>query len=242
MHDHNAHCEFGRRSVLTAGVMAGIAGIVTVGSSSPASASLGKERRNALTPDQIIQEMLNGNRRFVSGQRLQRDWLAEQKAGSSGQYPAGIFLTCIDSRAPVEVVCDLGIGDAFNARVAGNAVNDDILGSMEYATEVSGAKVVVVMGHTGCGAITGAIDGVKLGNLTLLLARIQNSIASTKYEGDRTSANPEFVNLVAKNHVLSTVEIIRERSPLIAERERAGKMKIAGALYDLKTGLVTLLQ
>lgn len=234
------NCCVGRRTILTAGVLTGVVGLAAGIIPTEAAASLGKVRRDSMTPDQIIQEMLNGSRRFVDGQRLQRDWLAEQKATASGQYPAGIFLTCIDSRAPVEVVCDLSIGDAFNARVAGNAVNDDILGSMEYATEVSGAKVVIVMGHTGCGAISGAIDGVALGNLTLLLARIRNTIAATEYEGDRTTRNPEFVNLVAKNHVLATINLIRERSPLMAERERAGKIKIAGAMYDVKTGLVSL--
>jgi carbonic anhydrase len=155
-------------------------------------------------------------------------------------YPAAVVLSCIDSRAAVEVICDLGIGDTFNARVAGNAVNDDILGSMEYSCAVSGAKLVVVMGHTSCGAIKGAIDNVTLGNLTLLLARFKSAIAATAEAGDRTTANHAFVDAVAKTHVKQTVELVRARSPVLAALETEDKIRIVGAMYDVESGRISL--
>ena len=166
-------------------------------------ASLTEAQRDSLTPDQVVKAFLDGNARFVSGTQRDRDFLGEMKSSAEGQYPALIVLSCIDSRTPVEVISDLGIGDTFNAKVAGNAVNDDILGSMEYACAVAGAKAVLVMGHTSCGAIKGAIDNVVLGNLTLLLARFKTAIDETVYEGSqnleerrlrrrgRTNAGPE---------------------------------------------------
>src|SRR5262245_64722658 len=126
-----------------------------------------------MTPDEIIQLMKKGNERFRSGKPTTQNYLAQQRASAKGQYPAAVLLSCIDSRAPAETIMDLGIGDVFNARVAGNVANDDILGSMEFACQVAGAKVVLVMGHTACGAIKGAIDRVQLGNLTGLLAKVQ---------------------------------------------------------------------
>lgn len=239
MHDCDEGCDIGRRSILAIGAVG--AGLAALGIPTEAHAqNWGRERRDALSPSQIVDEIMEGNQRFVLGRMRRRDWLTEQRNNAERQYPAATFLTCIDSRAPVEVLCDLGIGDAFNARVAGNALNDDIVGSMEYTTEAMGAKVIMVMGHTGCGAISGAIDGTALGSLTLLLARFRNTIAKTKYTGDRTSRNPEFVDLVARNHVRATVDLIRKRSRLIARRERAGGLKIVGAMYDLKTGLLSL--
>lgn len=235
MKDRPEGCCLNRRKILTQ-FIAGTA----IGLSADADVP-DKERRDRLTPDQVVEKFLNGNRRFVNGQRRQRDWLRDQKITAGGQYPAGVFLTCIDSRAPVEVICDLGIGEAFNARVAGNAVNDDILGSLEFATKVAGAKAVFIMGHTECGAIKGAIDGVAMGSLTLLLARIKNSIASTQYDGDRTSSNYEFVNLVAKNHVIESVRLLRKRSSIMRDMEQAGAIRIVGSMYDLKTGIVSLL-
>lgn len=134
-----------------------------------------------------------------------------------------------------------GIGDTFNARVASNAVNDDILGSMEFACAVAGANVVVVMGHTACGAVTGAIDDVELGNLTGLLAKIEPAIGATVYTGDRTSANAEFVDRVARTHVAMATREIRERSPVLVELERKGAIKIVGSMYDLATARITLI-
>jgi carbonic anhydrase len=205
------------------------------------AASLGEAQRNAMTPDQAIQAMLDGNARFLAGAQKNRDVLAEMRSSSTGQFPAAIVLSCIDSRAPVEVICDLGIGDTFNARVAGNAVNDDILGSMEFACAAAGAKVVVVMGHTSCGAIKGSIDNVVMGNLTLLLARFKSAIDATAYDGARTSKNAAFVDAVARTHVMKSLTVIRDRSPVLAGLEAKGTIKIVGSMYDVVSGRVTLI-
>lgn len=240
MHECHDGCDISRRSILTIGAAAGIAGLASVGIPTEARAqNWGPDRRAKLTPDEIIQEIMDGNKRFTENRMRKRDWLAEQRNTAGKQYPAAVFLTCLDSRTPVEVLCDLGIGDGFVARVAGNAVNDDIIGSMEFSTEVVGAKVIMVMGHTDCGAVKGAIDNVALGSLTLLLARFRNTIAETIYDGDRTSHNPEFVNLVAANHIRATIALIRQSSPLIASRERAAGIKITGAIYNLVNGVVS---
>ena len=149
------------------------------------AAALTKAQREAMTPDQIIAAMKRGNERFRRGERKNRDYLREQRASAKGQYPAAVLLSCIDSRAPAEVIMDLGIGDIFNCRVAGNVDSADILGSMEFACKLAGAKVVVVMGHTACGAIKGAIDNAQLGNLTGLLAKIAPAVQATTYSGER---------------------------------------------------------
>ncbi|MEO6217469.1 MAG: carbonic anhydrase family protein [Sphingomonas sp.] len=241
MHECNDGCDISRRSMLTIGAAAGIVGLAGIGIPTEARAqNWWPHRRDELTPDQILKEIMDGNKRFTTPNGMyKRDWAKERGNTAAKQYPAAAFLTCIDSRTPVEVLCDLGIGDAFNARVAGNAANDDILGSLEFAIHLEGAKVLMVMGHTNCGAIRGAIDNAWLGNLTLLLARFRNTLEETDYRGDRTSQNPEFVNLVATNHVKATVALIRERSPVIARCERDGKVKITGAMYNLMTGVIS---
>lgn len=202
------------------------------------AAALSKAQRDALSPDQILQLMKRGNERFRRGLRERSDFLAQQRITAKGQYPAAILLTCIDSRAPAETIMDLGIGDVFNARVAGNIANDDILGSMEFACKLAGAKVVLVMGHTACGAIKGAIDNAELGNLTGLLAKIKPAIKATEYGGARTASNYEFVDTVARTNVALTMAEIRGRSAVLQELESAGSIKIAGAMYDLQTGAV----
>jgi carbonic anhydrase len=237
MHECDDGCNISRRSILTIGAAAGVAGLAGVGIPTEARAqNWWPHRRDELTPDEIIQEIMDGNKRFTGNKMHERDWLKELKNTAPKQYPAAMFLTCIDSRTPIEVLCDLGIGDGFVARVAGNGINDDIIGSMEFSTELMGAKVIMVMGHTDCGAIKGAIDNVNLGTLTLLLARFRNTIAETRYEGDRSSKNPEFVNLVAANHVKATIALIRQSSPLIAAREQRGGIKITGTMYNLGNG------
>ena len=238
VHDGNCGCLDRRRVIgFSALGMAALAGIAR-----PAAGQVLTEKtRDALSPRDIVDRILEGNRRFVTGTRQSRDWVKEQRTTATGQHPAAVFLTCIDSRAPVEVICDLGIGEAFNARVAGNAVNDDMLGSLEFATALSGAKVVMVMGHSACGAIKGAIDGARLGNLTLLLARFHNAVVATMYDGERTSKNPEFVDAVAKTHVAMSIALIRERSEILRELEGEGTISIVGAFYDLETGKVSLL-
>src|SRR5260370_42214970 len=191
-----------------------------------------------MTPEQIIALMKQGNERFRKGDRLKRDYIAEQNAAAKGQYPAAVILSCIDSRAPAEVIMDLGIGDVFNSRVAGNISNDDILGSMEFACKVAGAKVVLVMGHTSCGAIKGAIDGVKLGNLTGLLAKIHPAVGATTFQGDRSSKNLAFVDAVAKKNVELAMISIRTGSAVLRDLESAKAVEIAGAIYDLNTATV----
>jgi carbonic anhydrase len=198
--------------------------------------ALSKELRDKLTPEQIIQAMRN--KRFRMGTRKERNYLREQKASAKGQYPAAVLLTCIDSRAPAEVIMDLGIGDIFNCRVAGNVKNADILGSMEFACKLAGAKVVLVMGHTACGAIKGAIDNAELGNLTGLLVKIKPAIEATAYTGERSAKNYAFVDTVARKNVEMTVADIRKDSPVLAELEAKGGIKMTGAMYNLETGAV----
>lgn len=234
-------CDTHRRGFLGGGVALALLAVGLGGApSTAAAASLSEAQRNAMTPDQVIQKMLEGNARFLSGVRKERDFLAEMRSSSTGQFPAAIVLSCVDSRAPVEVICDLGIGDTFNARVAGNAVNDDILGSMEFACAAAGAKAVVLMGHTACGAIKGAIDNVVLGNLTLLLARFKSAIDATAYSGERTSKNAAFVDAVARTHVQQSVKLVRERSPVLAGLEAKGSIKIVASMYDIASGKVAL--
>ena len=202
------------------------------------AAALTKEQRDKLGPDDIIALMKKGNERFRLGQESPHDYLAQQKASASGQYPAAIILSCIDSRAPAETIMDLGIGDCFNARVAGNIANDDIIGSMEFACKVAGAKVVLVMGHTSCGAIKGAIDKVQLGKLTGLLDKIRPAVEATRYQGDRSAKNYGFVDAVARKNVELTMADIHRRSAILAALESSGAVKIAGAMYNIETGVI----
>ena len=201
-------------------------------------AALTKAQRDKLTPDQVIALMKDGNERFRLGKESPHDYLAQQRASATGQYPAAMILSCIDSRAPAETIMDLGIGDCFNARVAGNVANDDILGSMEFACKLAGAKIVLVMGHTACGAIKGAIDDVQLGNLTGLLARIRPAVSATEYRGERSAKNYDFVDAVARKNVELTMAHIRHRSAVLADLESSGEIKIVGAMYGLTSGTV----
>ena len=204
--------------------------------------SLTKDERDAMTPAHVIDELKKGNERFRTGKMAKRDYLAEQKASAKGQYPAAVILGCLDSRVPAEIVFDAGIGDTFVGRVAGNVVNDDILGSMEFGCAASGAKVIVVVGHTACGAIKGTIDDVVLGNLTGLLARIKPAVAATKYDGEKSSKNYAYVDAVAETNVRLTVADIRRRSPILDDLEKKGSIAIAGAMYDLGTGTVKFIE
>jgi len=197
---------------------------------------LGKEKRDKMTPDEILAELKRGNKNFSKGLRTSRNFINEQKATAKGQFPAAVVLSCIDSRAPAEVIMDLGIGDIFNARVAGNIANDDILGSMEFACKISGAKVVLVMGHTACGAIKGAIDNVELGNLTGLLAKIKPAVKATTFKGEASAKNSAYVDVVAQKNVELTIADIRKKSAVLAELESKGAIKISGAMYNLETG------
>src|SRR5271170_5392617 len=199
---------------------------------------LTEAQRDKLTPDEIIALMKKGNERFRKGDRLTRDYIADRNASTKGQYPAAALLSCIDSRAPAEVIMDLGIGDIFNCRIAGNVQNPDILGSMEFACKLAGAKVVLVMGHTACGAVKGAIDNAELGNLTGLLAKIRPAVEATTYTGERSAKNYAFVDAVARKSVEITLTDIRKNSAVLAGLEANGTIKITGAMYNLETGIV----
>jgi len=202
------------------------------------SASLTKEERDSMTPLQTIDELKKGNERFRTGKMAPRDYRAEKRSSAAGQYPAAVILGCLDSRVPAEIVFDAGIGDIFIGRVAGNVVNDDMLGSMEFGCAVSGAKLVLVLGHTACGAVKGAIDDVVLGNLTGLLARIKPAIPGAKFDGEKSSKNASYVDAVARTNVMLGLAEIRRRSPILEELEKKGTIKIAGAMYDLANGMV----
>lgn len=205
------------------------------------AAALTKEERDKMTPDEIIVGLKKGNERFRKNKTEKHDYLAQQQASAYGQYPAAAILSCIDSRAPAEIILDTGIGETYNTRVAGNVCNEDILGGLEYACAVTGAKVIIVMGHTSCGAVKGAIDDVKLGNLTTLLQKIKPAIDSTTYLGERISTNYAFVDEVAKTNVKITINQIRQGSKVLNDLEKDGKVKIVGAMYNLKGGSVEFL-
>jgi carbonic anhydrase len=231
--------RFDRRAFCKAAGVATAAGLIGASlGSALAHADLTKEQRDKMTPDEIIHEMKAGNERFRSGKPRHRDLMSEAKATAKGQYPAAIVFSCVDSRAPAELVLDFGIGDIFSGRVAGNIADEDILGSMEFACKVAGSKVVVVMGHTACGAIKGAIDGVQLGNLTALLAKIRPAVEATHYTGERSAKNYALVDAVARKNVSLTIANIREKSPVLRELESSGSIKIAGSMYNLETGVV----
>jgi carbonic anhydrase len=198
-----------------------------------------KESQAAMTPQQALQELRDGNARFVAGNPLHRNFPAQVKATASGQYPFAVVLSCLDSRQPIEIVFDQGIGDIFSARVAGNVLNDDILGSMEFACKVSGAKLIAVVGHSNCGAIKGAVDDVELGNLTGLLAKIKPAMDAVPADiQPRTSKNYAFVNAVAEANVRLVMQEIRKRSPILREMLDKGEIGLVGGMYNLSTGKV----
>jgi carbonic anhydrase len=243
-HRHSLDCKYqGRRNFLKRTGVATALGLFGSGLSlgDAYADALTKTQRDKMSPGEIIAAMERGNRRFRSGVRKNRNYLNEQKASASGQHPAAVLLSCIDSRAPAEVILDLGIGDVFNCRVAGNVANPDILGSMEFACKLAGSKVVLVMGHTGCGAIKGAIDNAELGNLTGLLDKIKPAVQSTSYSGERSSKNYAFVDAVARTNVQMTVNNIRKSSAVLTELESNGTIKIVGAMYNLQTAAVEFL-
>lgn len=232
-----------RRHWLMAGFSLSVAAAagLSVIPATTAAVSLTQAQRDAMTPDQVIDMLQQGNARFRSGKMQSHDFLAQKRATATGQYPAAVILSCIDSRAPGEIIFDTGIGDAFGARIAGNIATPDLIGSMEFACAVAGAKLVLVLGHTGCGAIAGAINGVKLGNLTGLLQQIEPAVKATTYDGERTGSNRAFVDAVARQNVQLTVNVIRQNSAILAGLEKDGKIKMIGAMYDLSNGEVAFL-
>jgi carbonic anhydrase len=206
----------------------------------PAAAQT-REDQVAITPVQALALLEAGNQRFVSGQMIHRDLQRQVKETSGGQYPFAAVVTCLDSRTTPEFMFDQGLGDIFSARVAGNIINEDILGSLEFATKVSGAKLIAVIGHTNCGAIKGACDDVQLGHLTSLLARIQpaiNAVQTAPGEA-RSSKNHAFVEKVAETHVRLALKAVREQDPILNDMIERGQIGLVGGIYDLETGRVT---
>jgi carbonic anhydrase len=225
-------CQSSQQSCCTMPDLSGTAGAAV----SPVQS---KESQAAMTPPQALAELKAGNARFVAGKPLHRDFPAQVKATASGQYPFAVVLSCLDSRQPIEIVLDQGIGDIFSARVAGNVLDDDILGSMEFACKVSGAKLIAVIGHSNCGAIKGAVDDVELGNLTGLLAKIKPAMDAVPADVQpRTSKNSEFVDQVSEANVRLVMKEIRERSPILRDMLDKGQITLVGGMYDLSTGKV----
>ncbi len=204
------------------------------------SAPMTKELQDQMTPAEILQRFKDGNKRFLQGKMFHRDYLKEKNIAASGQHPYAIIVSCIDSRMPAEIIFDKGIGDVFNARIAGNFVNTDILGSIEFATKVSGAKLILIMGHTNCGAIKSAVDNVQLGNITAMLSNIKPAVESvTGVAGEKTSKNKNFVEAVAKQNVLLASKTVTDKSSIVKGMVDAGQVVIAGCMYDLDSGAVT---
>lgn len=204
--------------------------------------SLSADEQKALTPDVVIQSLLDGNKRFMNNDLTERDHSSMVRSAAYGQYPKAVVISCLDSRVPVEDVFNKGLGDLFVARVAGNFVNTDIIGSAEYGCKVAGSKVIMVLGHGSCGAVTAAIKDVKLGNITAMLTNIKPAVtASQSFEGVKTYENPAFVEAVEKKNVLLAIDKIRANSPILKEMEDKGEIKIVGAFYNINTGEVTLL-
>ena len=217
--------------------------IKTEATQSPIKSILTAEEQAGMTPDEIIGRLKKGNENFVGNNLTQRDHSEQRRLAMIGQYPKAIVLSCVDSRVPVEDVFDLGIGDIFVARVAGNIENRDIVGSMEFATAVAGSKVVIVMGHTACGAVKHAIDNTDAASMQMnalqdLLNEIKPSIDITEKDGEVSSKNEVFTNSVIINNALKTVEDIRKTSPKMTALEQEGKIKIVAAVYDMATGKV----
>lgn len=201
---------------------------------------LTKEQQDKLTPDEVVKMLKEGNQRFVAGEVTIRNHRAQIRKAVASQFPKAIVLSCVDSRVPVEDVFDRGIGDMFVARVAGNFVNPDILGSMEFACHVSGAKIILVMGHEHCGAVKSAVDGVELGNITEMLAKVAPAVEQVSdIDGDRASSNPAFVHAVAEKNVRLNLDRIRAESSILNKMEQDNAIKIVGAMYDMDNGEVT---
>ena len=200
-----------------------------------------KETQATMTPEKALQFLKEGNQRFQNNLKANRNLLEQVNDTSEGQFPFATILSCIDSRVSAELVFDQGLGDIFSIRIAGNFVNEDILGSMEFASKLAGTKLIVVLGHTSCGAIKGACDHARMGNLTALINKLEPAVAEVKEPKDeslRNSKNLEFVDSVSAKNVLLTIDNIRERSRILADMEKTNEIMIVGAMYDVSTGYV----
>lgn len=206
------------------------------------SAVMSHDAQVKLTPAAALQDLLAGNKRFQAGKNTAWNYPAQVKQTTNSQFPKAVVLSCIDSRVPVEDIFNQGIGDIFVCRVAGNFVNTDLLGSLEFSCKVTGARLIIVLGHSNCGAIKGAIDNVQLGNITEMLTAIKPAIGMSRaFPGDHTSKNYAFVDDVAENNVRFAIQQIRAKSPILKEMEEKGEIKIVGAMYSLADGSVQLI-
>jgi len=196
-----------------------------------------KETQQVFTPESVIETLKKGNERFISNNKVNRDLNNQVRDTSGGQFPFAVVLSCIDSRVPAEIIFDQGIGDIFSVRVAGNVVNEDVLGSIEYGCKVAGSKSVVVLGHTKCGAVTAACKHVELGNITALLSKIQPAVSKV----NKPEVTAESIEETAITNVELSVEQIKAESPILAEMEKNGEINIVGASYDVSTGKVTFI-
>ena len=201
--------------------------------------TLNKQLQDSITPQQALDILKEGNKRFIQNLKVNRNLLEQMNDTRDGQWPFAVILSCIDSRTSAELIFDQGLGDVFSVRIAGNVINDDILGSMEFACKIAGSKFVMVLGHTKCGAIKGACDHVQMGNLSTLLSKIEPSVTAEKTTTEnRTSSNPDFVENVARINVRRNVNEILERSEILREMVEQGTIGIGGAMYDVQTGSV----
>jgi carbonic anhydrase len=204
--------------------------------------TLTKELQEAITPSMALQLLQEGNKRFINNLKANRNLLQQANETSDGQHPFAIILSCIDSRTSAELIFDQGLGDVFSVRIAGNVINEDILGSLEFACKVAGSKIIIVLGHTKCGAVKGACDHVEMGNLTALLSKIRPAVEDeTQTIANRTSDNSIFVENVAVVNVKRSVKSILERSTILKEMIVSGKIGIAGGVHDLASGEVKFL-
>lgn len=201
--------------------------------------TLNRDLQQEITPMKALEILKDGNKRFVGNLKVNRNLLEQVNDTRDGQWPFAVVLSCIDSRTSAELIFDQGLGDIFSVRIAGNIVNEDILGSMEFACKVAGSKFIVVLGHSKCGAIKGACDGVEMGNLTTLLSKIEPAVsAETQTRENRNASNSEFVENVAEINVHRAVELILAQSPILEEMVKSGAIGIIGAMYDVTTGEV----
>jgi carbonic anhydrase len=217
------------------------AGCATAPRSAPAPTS--KAQQQALTPAQALTRLQEGNARFVEGAPLHRNWSQERSATAGAQYPFAVVLSCIDSRASSEIIFDQGLGEIFNARIAGNVLNDDLLGSMEFACQLAGARLIAVVGHSRCGAVKGACSGAELGHLTGLLERIQPAVLEARKQSPGAeTTSPVFVEKVAELNVRHVLNQVRTQSPVLRELIESGKVGLVGGIHDLETGKVQFFQ
>lgn len=222
---------------------AGIAGSAQAGKDSPSALACvvyDKDRQKKVSPNEALSLLKAGNERFVSGKSINCDLMAQVKASADGQAPFAAIVGCIDSRVPPELVFDQRIGDIFAARIAGNFVNTDIIGSLEFATKLAGSKLIVVLGHSECGAVKGAVDDAKMGNLTATLANIRPAVAKVSMvDGPRNSKNKRLVQAVADQNAQDAAKMLMDRSEVLRELVAAGDLKIVSAMHDLNTGRIT---